>query len=66
VIDESRAVTNRDVPYSEGPRRAGDATKLVSGSSRAAEELGWTPTRSRMADMIEDAWRWQQVGAYTE
>ena len=66
VIDASRAVTNREVPYSEGPRRAGDATKLVSGSSRAAEELGWTPTRSRMADMIEDAWRWQQVGAYTE
>jgi len=66
VIDASRAVTNREVPYVEGPRRAGDATKLVSGSTRAAEELGWTPSRSTMARMIEDAWRWQQVGAYTE
>jgi UDP-glucose 4-epimerase len=64
VIDASRAVTNRDVPYSEGPRRGGDATKLVSGSTRAAEELGWTPGRSTMARMIADAWKWQQTGHY--
>ena len=43
VIAHSRAVTNRDVPYTEGPRRAGDAVKLVSGSSRATSELGWDP-----------------------
>ncbi|ETX28513.1 UDP-glucose 4-epimerase GalE [Roseivivax isoporae] len=65
VIDASRAVTNSEVPYSEGPRRAGDATKLVSGSTRAVEELGWTPKHSTMARMIADAWRWQQTGSYT-
>ncbi|MCA0962876.1 UDP-glucose 4-epimerase GalE [Salipiger bermudensis] len=64
VIDASRAVTNREVPYSEGPRRAGDATKLVSGSTRAAAELGWTPERSTMPQMIADAWRWHQNGHY--
>jgi UDP-glucose 4-epimerase len=64
VIDQSRAVTNRDVPYEIGPRRAGDATKLVSGSSRAETELGWTPTRSVMHTMIADAWRWHQTGSY--
>lgn len=64
VIDQSRAVTNRDVPYEVGPRRAGDATKLVSGSTRAEAELGWTPTRSRMNTMIADAWRWHQTGSY--
>ncbi|MFD1344451.1 UDP-glucose 4-epimerase GalE [Litorisediminicola beolgyonensis] len=66
VIDASRAVTNREVPHSEGPRRAGDATKLVSGSTRAVEELGWTPRHSTLATMIADAWRWQQSGSYTE
>ena len=66
VIDQSRAVTNREVPYVEGPRRAGDATKLVSGSTRAEEELGWTPSRSKMHTMIEDAWRWHQTGHYDE
>ncbi len=64
VIDASRTVTNREVPHSEGPRRAGDATKLVSGSTRAAAELGWEPTRSTMAQMIADAWHWHLNGQY--
>ena len=64
VIDQSRAVTNKAVPYEEGPRRPGDCTKLVSGSTRAESELGWTPTRSTMHQMIEDAWRWHQTGHY--
>jgi len=66
VIDHSRHVTNRDVPFYEGPRRAGDCTKLVSGSSRAVSELGWNPTRSNLETMIADAWRWHQTGTYSE
>lgn len=64
VIDHSRAVTNRDVPYEIGPRRAGDCTKLVSGSVRAEQELGWAPKRSTLHEMIADAWRWHQTGHY--
>lgn len=64
VIDHSRAVTNKAVPYVEGDRRAGDCTKLVSGSTRAAVELGWTPKRSTLETMITDAWRWHQTGHY--
>ncbi|GGM04595.1 UDP-glucose 4-epimerase GalE [Pseudooceanicola nanhaiensis] len=64
VIDASRAVTNREVPHTEGPRRAGDATKLVSGSTRAESELGWHPTRSTMPQMIADAWLWHRTGRY--
>lgn len=64
VIDHSRAVTNRDVPFTEGARRAGDCTKLVSGSVRAESELGWTPERSTLETMITDAWRWHQTGHY--
>lgn len=64
VITHSRSVTNRDVPIVEGPRRAGDCTKLVSGSFRAERDLGWTPTRSKLEVMIADAWRWHQTGHY--
>ncbi len=64
VMDASRAVTNTDVPHSEGPRRAGDATKLVSGSVRAISDLGWQPQRSTMRQMIEDAWNWHKTGSY--
>ncbi len=66
VIDHSRAVTNRAVPYVEGPRRPGDCTKLVSGSTRAQKELGWEPKRSKMDLMIADAWRWHQTGHYNK
>lgn len=64
VIDQSRAVTDRPVPYKEGPRRPGDCTKLVSGSTRAVKELGWSPTRSTLDQMIADAWRWHQTGHF--
>ena len=64
VIDHSRSVTNMAVPYEEGPRRAGDCTKLVSGSTKAVKELGWMPKRSTLKDMIADAWKWHQTGHY--
>lgn len=66
VVDGCRMVTNRQVPIVEGARRAGDAAKLVSGSERARNELGWRPHRSTMNAMVEDAWRWYQSGHYTQ
>ena len=64
VVDHCNAVTGRTVPITEGPRRAGDCTSLVSGSERAEKELGWTPARSTLEAMIADAWRWYQTGHY--
>lgn len=65
VIAQCRAGTGRRVPHSYGPRRAGDAAALVSGSRRAVEELGWTQERSSLKLIIEDAWRWYQTGGYS-
>jgi len=64
VVAASRAVTNRDVPMIDGERRPGDCTKLVSGSTRAKTELGWSPKRSALDTMIRDAWRWHQNGHF--
>lgn len=64
VVDHSKAVTNREVPIVEGDRRAGDCTRLVSGSERAKTELGWSPNKSDLSTMIADAWRWHQSGHY--
>jgi UDP-glucose 4-epimerase len=60
VIEASRVVTNREVPLIEGTRRPGDATMLVSGSSRAMQELGWSPKRSTLTQMIGDALTWSR------
>ena len=65
VIDNSAQIINRTVPVVEGPRREGDCTKLVSGSVKAEQELGWTPQRSTLTQMVTDAWRWHQKGHYT-
>ena len=64
VVEQARHVTNRDVPVVLGPRRAGDCVKLVCGTDRARAELGWTPERSDMGQMIRDAWRWHHTGGY--
>ena len=64
VIQAAKRATNKDVPLTYGDRRPGDATALVSGSTRAGAELGWTPERSTLDQMIGDAWRWHQSGHY--
>lgn len=64
VVAEARHVTNRPVPMVDGPRRGGDAVKLVSGSEKAISVLGWNPARSTMQQMVADAWRWHQNGGY--
>lgn len=64
VVAHSAEVTNKEVPMVNGERRPGDATKLVSGSTRAITELGWKPHRSTLKSMITDAWRWHQSGHY--
>lgn len=66
VVDATRAITNREVPMVDGPRRGGDAVKLVCGSHRAKQDLGWSPDRSTMPQMIADAWRWHQSGDYRQ
>lgn len=64
VIDAARVVTNREVPIVPGPRRAGDAAALVSGSDRARQELGWEPQLSTMPQMIADAALWARGKGY--
>lgn len=64
VIDVATAVTEKDILVVEGERRVGDCARLVSGSTKAIEELGWQPTRSNLETMIADAWRWHQTDGY--
>ena len=55
VIDAVRRVTGHPVPADELPRRAGDPPVLVASNARAAEVLGWSPTRDLDA-IVRDAW----------
>jgi UDP-glucose 4-epimerase len=66
VVNQAGQLTNKPAQIIEGERRPGDCTKLVSGSSRAVSELGWSANRSNMKQMITDAWRWHQTAGYKE
>lgn len=60
VIDCARAVTGRDIPVTEAPRRAGDPAQLVCDPGRAGDVLGWRPERTDLETIIADAWAWEQ------
>ncbi len=60
VIDTVRRVTGRPVPTRSAPRRPGDPPVLVASNARAAAELGWSPTRSGIDQVVEAAWKWRR------
>jgi UDP-glucose 4-epimerase/UDP-arabinose 4-epimerase len=53
-----------DVPYTVGPRRAGDPPSLVADSSKLKALLGWKPSYSDLETLIRDAVRWQKNPLY--
>ncbi|MEU3722915.1 UDP-glucose 4-epimerase GalE [Streptomyces sp. NPDC031705] len=56
VIETVRKVTGREIPEIVAPRRAGDPAVLVASARTAHERLGWTPTRSDLTNIVQDAW----------
>jgi len=61
VIDAARAVTGREIPVREAPRRPGDPPQLVAASGRIRRELGWEPRKPALAEMVADAWAFAQA-----
>ncbi|MFH8728691.1 UDP-glucose 4-epimerase GalE [Streptomyces termitum] len=56
VIETVRRVTGRPVPATTGPRRPGDPAVLVASAATARARLGWTPSRTDLAEAVADAW----------
>lgn len=47
------------VPYQIVARRPGDIAECYADPAKAKDLLGWQARRT-LADMVQDAWRWQQ------
>lgn len=56
VVEAAREVTGAEIPVEVAARRDGDPATLVASSDRARDELGWTPRKNTLQDMIGDAW----------
>ena len=59
VVDALERVTGAKVPFTVGPRRAGDPGILFASSARIRNELGWAPRFEDIDVIVETAWRWR-------
>ena len=60
VIQSVERVVGRKVPYTMGPRRAGDPAVLYASSARIKRELGWQPRFEEIDTIVNTAWRWRE------
>ena len=61
VIRTVEEVTGLKVPFTDGPRRAGDPPELVAAADKIRRELGWVPKYTELRAIVESAWRWHQA-----
>jgi UDP-glucose 4-epimerase len=60
VIETARRVTGHPIPAVEGPRRAGDAPRLVASSACIRHDLGWAPEHPALEEIVASAWEWHR------
>ncbi|TIL67433.1 UDP-glucose 4-epimerase GalE [Mesorhizobium sp.] len=61
VIDSVRRAFGHDFDVRIGERRAGDAAAVVANSELARRELGWTPQRDDLDQIVADALAWERI-----
>ena len=57
VLTAASEVLGRPIPHTFAPRRAGDPAELIADARYANEQLGFTPRRSELRTLLEDALR---------
>ncbi len=58
LVTAAQTVTGRQLNAHRSERRPGDPPALVADSSKAMEQLGWTPEHSSIENIIDSAWKW--------
>jgi UDP-glucose-4-epimerase GalE len=58
VVTSVGKLSNGQVPFRDGPRRAGDPAVLVADPTKAQQLLGWHPQHSDLDTIIQSAWKW--------
>jgi UDP-glucose 4-epimerase len=60
VIRAVEEVTGRKVPSVVGPRREGDAARLVASSAKLERQLGWRRNFSDLRTIVAHAWNFAE------
>ena len=61
VIETCRQVSGNPIPAIEEARRDGDPARLIAGSQKAIDELGWKPRYATLEQIVDSAWRWHSA-----
>jgi UDP-glucose 4-epimerase len=60
MIAAFEQASGRKIPYAITDRRPGDVGVCYADPAKARDELDWSAIRG-LAEMCEDAWRWQST-----
>lgn len=60
VMAAVEEVLGKKVPYTIGPRRAGDPPELVANSDKLQHSLGWKPRYTNISDVVQTAWEFEK------
>ncbi|WP_438434851.1 UDP-glucose 4-epimerase GalE [Gorillibacterium sp. sgz500922] len=63
LIEAFQRASGQSVPYTLAERRPGDVAICFADTAKAEALLGWRAERG-LAEMCEDAWRWQSQNPY--
>jgi UDP-glucose 4-epimerase len=61
VIAAAETVTGAEIPTQEAGRRSGDPPTLVAASDRIRSQLGWSPEKPELEQIVADAWAFAQA-----
>ena len=61
IIGAVERVSGLRVPWTLGPRRAGDPAVLYAAPHKARAELGWTPHFAEIESIVGTAWAWHRA-----
>lgn len=60
VITMIEKVSGKPVKLTIGPRRPGDANKLIADPSKFQKEFSWQPKHSDLETIVTTAWNWHK------
>ena len=58
IIEKTREITGCPIEVVVGNRKIAELPALVADTTKAQNELLWTPKYSDLAQIIETAWNW--------
>lgn len=60
VVEMVKKVVGKDFKVKIGPRRAGDAAKLIASNEKIKKDLGWTPKYS-LEEIVKSTYLWHKT-----